>query len=404
MGRVLLTEKFLAAAKTTAAEYADAQVRGLTLRVLPSGVKTWSLRYRCPRDGTRARLNLGSYPATSLAAARGKALAAKALAADGQDPGLDVAGTMTVAMLITSYIAKHARPQLRSHAELERRLRKNVEPVIGAIKLGELHRRDITRVIDPVLARGRPIEACRVFEDTRAMLRWAVARGDLDHSPAEGMRKPAEARRRERVLSEEEIAALWQVLPTALARSITVQRILKLVLITGQRVGEVAGMTRAELDLAANVWTIEPARTKNGARHRVPLSGMARAIIDAALADIAADCPFVFPAENGSTKNMVVAKTLQRALGRLGLAPFTSHDLRRTMLTELGRLGVAPIVRGHIANHRSVTRAGVTLGVYDQHSYAAEKAQAMELWGERLAAIIAGGGTTTVVPLARRNA
>ena len=179
-------------------------------------------------------------------------------------------------------------------------------------------------------------------------------------------------------------------LPKALARRITVSALPQT-----RAWSPVSGSARSPEWSGPN-WAsrrrcgLPPARTKNGTRHSVPLSGMARALIDAALADIAADCPFVFPAESGGTKNMVVAKTLQRALGRLQLAPFTSHDLRRTMLTELGRLGVAPIVRGHIANHRSVTRAGVTLGVYDQHSYAAEKAQAMELWGERLAAIIAG--------------
>ena len=78
---------------------------------------------------------------------------------------------------------------------------------------------------------------------------------------------------------------------------------------------------------------------------------------------------------------MAVGKTLNRALepddelprGRLGVAPFTSHDLRRTMLSGLAALGVSPIVAGAVANHISVTRGTITLAVYTRHTYAAEK-------------------------------
>jgi (2Fe-2S) ferredoxin len=97
---------------------------------------------------------------------------------------------MTVAAIIESFLEKHARPNLRSADEIERRLAKNVTPVIGSVKLAELHRRDMNRVVDPVLKRGRRVEAGRVFEDLRAVVRWAVARGDLvaarDHRPRAG--------------------------------------------------------------------------------------------------------------------------------------------------------------------------------------------------------------------------
>jgi hypothetical protein len=199
MGRILLTDKFCAVAKAMGGQrtdYTDAQVPGLRLRVFPSGAKSWSFRYVSARDGSRQRLTFGSYPATKLAAARGRALEAKSILDAGQDPRLalaeSAAGAMLVRDLINSYVEKHARPNMRSHAELERRLRKNVEPIIGTVKLGDLHKRDCTRAVDAVMRRGKPVEACRVFEDTRAMLRWAVARGDLDRNPMEGMRKPAE--------------------------------------------------------------------------------------------------------------------------------------------------------------------------------------------------------------------
>ena len=260
-----------------------------------------------------------------------------------------------------SYIEKHAAG-LRTAAAIERRLRKNIVPVIGGVALGDLHRRDATRVIDAVMRRDAPIEAARAFEDLRAMLRWAVARGDLDHNPIDGMRKPATSKPRERVLSDDEIRTLWVGLGEALAKSPICQRIIRLCLVTAQRVGEVAGMTGSELDLKRRLWLLPGARTKNGHPHAVPLSEMAVEIVKDGLAD--ADGEAIF----GPIPAHAVAKTITRAQPRFGLAPFTAHDLRRTALTQMARLGVAPIVLGHVANHRTVTKAGMTLSVYVQHA------------------------------------
>ena len=93
---------------------------------------------------------------------------------------------MTVATLVESYLAKHVRPNLRSAKQVERRLCKNVLPLVGSVRLADLHRRDINRVLDQIVGRGRLVEANRVFGDIRAVLRWAVARGDLDRDPAPG--------------------------------------------------------------------------------------------------------------------------------------------------------------------------------------------------------------------------
>src|SRR5262249_53751235 len=94
----------------------------------------------------------------------------------------------------------------------------------------------INRVIDPVLERGAKIEAARVFEDMRAMIRWAVKRGDLDTNPIEGMDKPGQSAPRERVLSDDEIRMLWTGLPESLSKSKACQGIIKIWLVTAQRV------------------------------------------------------------------------------------------------------------------------------------------------------------------------
>jgi integrase len=398
MPTVLLTDRFVASAKPldgARTDYFDKTVSGLALRVSEYGRRSWCFHFRSPRDGKRARTTIGTYPGTSLAAARGRALEARQLVEAGNDPRLALAGQatagLTVSGLAAAYLGDPERAALRSRAEIERRLRRNVLPLIGNIKLSDLRRRDLRNITDAMLRRGVKVEATRVFEDIRAMVRWAVQNEYLDTNPLDSMSKPAPPTSRSRVLSDDEIKTLWCGLPKALAKSVQCQRIIKLCLVTGQRVGEVAGMTRAELDLTAREWRLPGSRTKNGHPHVVPLSDQALSIVKEALAD-AGKGAAIFPCGRGSLSPVAVARTILRAndTERFGIAPWSAHDLRRTALTGMARLHFAPIVLGHIANHRTTTRAGVTLAVYSQYTYDREKRAALDLWAERLAEIIDG--------------
>jgi integrase len=380
--------------------------------VTENGHRSWSYLFTSPRDGKRARATIGSYPATSLAAARGKALEARGHVEAGQDPRHVLAGQatagMTITGLIAAYLADPEKAALRSKAEIERRLRKNVGPLIGEVKIAELRRRDMRNVTDAILRRGRKVEATRVFEDVRGMIRWAVENEYLDVNPLDGMGKPAAATSSNRVLSDDEIAKLWSGLPKALARSKQCQTIIKLCLVTAQRVGEVAGIVRPELDLKAREWRLPGSRVKNGCAHVVPLSDLAIELIEEALADTGQSEP-LFPCGGGSLAPIAVARTIlrgneisdERPLGRFGIAPWSAHDLRRTALTGMARLGVAPIVRGHVANHRSVTLAGLTLGVYDQYDYDKEKREALDRWSLALSAIVCEPASVVELAAAR---
>jgi integrase len=347
------------------------------------------LVYTSPSNGKRVRIGLGLYPAVSLAEARGKALEARGHVENGRDPrSVAMAdGAMTVADLVAAYLVKYANG-LRSGGAIARRLQKNVVPVIGGVRVADLHRRDITRVIDPIMARDAPTEAARVFENFQSALRWGVRRGDLDRNPAEGMTKPAGRPPRERVLTDEEIRTLWHAGPLP---RVTDQRIVKLCLVTAQRVGEVAGMRRDELDLTKHVWNLPASRVKNGTAHSVPLSGLALKLIGEALAD-AGDSPFVFPDGDRPRSPAGIAHEVYFAhrRDRSPIAHWTVHDLRRTALTDMAALGVAPIVLGAVANHLTTTKAGVTLAVYARYTYAAEKRAALDLWADRLIAILEG--------------
>ena len=388
--RVLLTDRFCDRAKSSGpqCDYFDEKVSGLALRVSRQGVKAWTLHFT-GATGKRSRVTLGRYPSISLANARALALEAKAAVAEGRDPRSGSTDAMTVSGLVASYLEKHASG-LRSADEIKRRVYRNIVPVIGNVKLSELHRRDATRVVDAVTKRNAPGEAMRCFEDLRAMLRWAVSRGDLDHNPIEGMRKQQGSKPRERVLSDDEIRTLWNSLPQALARNPEYQGVIKLCLVTGQRVGEVAGMMRGELDLKHKLWKLPGTRTKNGHPHTVPLSPLAIELIGKG--------DPIFP-NDIRDPSVAVSRIIYRAQDRFGIPHWTVHDLRRTVLTGMAKLGVAPIVLGHIANHRTTTKAGMTLSVYVHHAYEKEKREALELWADRLQGIIAGGAE--VVQLGR---
>jgi integrase len=166
-------------------------------------------------------------------------------------------------------------------------------------------------------------------------------------------------------------------------------------------------MVPAELDLKAREWRLPAERTKNGHPHVVPLSDLAITIIKEVMKLPSEGLP-LFACGDDPLSSEAVARTILRAneqskerpLGRFGIAPWSAHDLRRTALTGMARLGVPPIVLGHIANHRTTTRAGVTLSVYSQYSYDQEKRAALTAWADRITSIVSGN-TAIVLPLRR---
>jgi hypothetical protein len=157
--KVDLSDRFIAGLKPnkTAQDYFDTKARGLNLRVTPNGVKAWSVMFTSPRDGKRARLSIGTYPATGLATARTRAIEVRGQVEGGIDPRGEqkkekekaTGGPMTVTMLAENYLTKHAS-KLRSYDEVKRKLHTEILPVIGNMPLADLHRRDIHRVLDPI--------------------------------------------------------------------------------------------------------------------------------------------------------------------------------------------------------------------------------------------------------------
>jgi integrase len=403
-----LTDRFVAGAKVTngavQSDYFEPKPkwRGLAIRVSKTGLKTWCFFFSW--NGKRVRMSLGNYPAVSVAEAHTRAIEARSYlqASLPADPRVAMKSkndnAVTVAALAEAYLTMRARPKLRSAKKIELTLRRHVLPVIGNVPLADLHKRDVNRVIDPIVGRGKKVAAARAFQIMRAMFSWAVGRGDLDRNPMEKMPRPDDYNPRERTLSGAEIKVFWEEIAGACEIK-SVARILKLCLVTAQRVGEVAGMTQAELDLDAGTWKIPEARSKNKHAHEVPLSPLAVTLIREALSD-AGDSDFVFPGQRGARIGMnTVWGTVIKARAKLGLPHWSSHDLRRTAANSMQEFGVLDGIIGHVLNHRSVTRATVTQKHYTPRIPHREMRQALELWADRLTGIIKGQPVADVVAL-----
>jgi len=403
-----LTDRFVAGVKSAnGAVQSDffepkPKWRGLAMRVSKTGLKTWCFFFTW--QGKRIRMSLGNYPAVTVAEAHTRAIEARSyLEATPQvDPRIAMRkkneSAVTVVALAEIYLTMRARPKLRSANKIEWTLRKHVLPVIGQVPLADLHKRDVNRVIDPILASGKKIAAARTFQIMRAMFSWGVGRGDLDRNPMENMTKPEDNNPRDRTFSETEIRAFWNTISDACEIK-AVAVILKLCLVTAQRVGEVAGMARAELDLETRTWKIPESRSKNKHAHEVPLSPLAIDIIHEALV-AAGDSDYAFPGLRGLRISMsTVSAGVTDARANIGLPHWTSHDLRRTAANSMHELGVLDSIIGHVLNHRSVTRATVTQKHYTPRIPQREMRQALELWADRLAAIVSERPIADIVPL-----
>jgi integrase len=212
----------------------------------------------------------------------------------------------------------------------------------------------------------------------KAAYGWAVKRGTLSVNPFSNLPVTPTVKR-ERVLCDDELAALWR----ATASAGPFNGIVRLLLLTGQRREEVAGMTWAEVSDDFSTWIIPASRAKNGATHIVPLSMLVQDLLRSLLQF----GEFVFPGVRGPFNGWSKAKAGLDA--RAGVTNWRLHDLRRTAATGLQRLGVRLEVTEQVLNHVSGSRAGI-VGIYQRHDFANEKRAALEAWGEHVEAIVEG--------------
>jgi integrase len=291
----------------------------------------------------------------------------------------------------------------------------HLEEALGGIPFAEIERKDVREVRDVVAESAGPIQSNRVVALFNRVANWAVDEDRAKFNPAARLKKTGEERRRERILTNDELAQIWSVIDTPpqidrevggltdidLPAAIAVRRALKLLILTAQRRGEVIGMRKDEISLTEDDawWTLPGERTKNGLPHRVPLTSMAVAVVREALAD-AGGSPFLFPSNrsDGPIRGDAVTKALQRICKRLKIEGVGPHDIRRTIGTTLRKLGVSVEDRSHLLNHISGAKSKVTSWNYDAGEHDVEKRSAIERWDWELRRVV-GLAMPTVVQL-----
>jgi integrase len=304
----------------------------------------------------------------------------------------------------------------KSYGLVERTLRLHAIPVLGSKPLPKITKADIAAVLDRIPAKQAGVRR-NTFTVLRRLFRVAAARGDLERSPIEGVGPPRAPASRDRVLDDDELAIVWRAAATL---GYPFAPYFQLLILTGQRREEVAGLEWGELQRSAALWTLPAARAKNGVVQLVHLTEAAIEILDG-MSDVkraagAVTWPrkgFVFTT-NGKTSVSGYSKAkarLDKAIDELRLeeaeegvkvAPFTSwrvHDLRRTLATGLQRLGVRFEVTEAVLNHISGAKAGVA-GVYQRHDWRDEKRGALEVWGRHVAGLLEpAAAASNVVPI-----
>jgi integrase len=387
-------------------EIPDAGCRGLYLVVQPSGLKSWAVRYRY--DGRPKKLTLDR--ALTLAAARKAATGALHELAQGRDPAAlkfearasaekDRAARAadTVDQWADHFIERHAKKKTRENSwrQAAHVFDNIVLPVWRGRIIHDIKRRDIIELVEGV-ADDRPIMANRTHAHLSKFFNWLCERDVIAASPCAGVKPPSAEQARERSLSDDEIKSLWLACD---AIGGPAGPCIKLMLLTGQRHGEVVGMRRSEI--SGDVWVLAPERTKNKRRHEVPLCAQALAIIDA-LPLITGDEDFVFTSSRTRRLgNFSHAKAAIDARMKPGTA-WVLHDLRRTVASGMARLGIKLPVIEKVLNHASGSFRGI-VGVYQRHDFAAEKRDALQRWADHIDAVVSGEPAGKVVSLRSRS-
>lgn len=382
--------------------------RGFGLRITAAGGKAFIMKYAV--DGRERRKTIGPWPTWSLEAARTQAHDLLRGIAKGEDPLEEKRrrkAEPTIADLAEDWLEKHASG-LKSESAIRGYVLNDIVPAIGRLKVSDVRRRDVIEVIE-AKAENTPRAAAQVLLYARRMLDYATDRDFIPANPLAGLkpssikvagkRDPLKSVARQRILDTDEIRAFWSNAETCDLHKLTALA-LKLVLVTGQRPGEVAGMH--EREISGRVWTIPAERRgKTETAHSVFLTDTALQIITDAKDEIARlqrrravpAAGFMFEAVPGRPiTNAALCRAVDRqheALGAKDVSPWgrwTPHDLRRTMRTGLSACRVRPDIAELTIGH---TKRGI-VAVYDQHGFDDERRAALQAWEDRLLRIVAG--------------
>ncbi len=372
----------------------EKSVQGLGIRI--GKKKVFFIKYIF--EGRSRRKTIGEYPGLSLAEARAEAQNDLVAIQNGIDPGevkqqqkAEYSKEPTVAELIEELWDKKLS-KLKSGKATKRLLEKDLIKPWGKKKISAIKTRDIVLLLDKVGERA-PVTRNRLHTAMSGMFSFAVSRGVIDISPCANIAR-AEEQTRDRVLNNDEIILLWRALDLKNKKAFDAYPLtklaLKLIFLTGQRPGEVAGMEVSELtERPDGPWWEIPAKRmkgKNAMAHDVPLNPMAQEVIKQAKF-YSGKSKFIFRSsfkKDAPLSVRAISRAVVRHLSEMKLEKFTPHDLRRTCRTGLATLKVSDVVAEKILSHRL---QGV-LGVYNRATYEPERRAALILWESHIQGLI----------------
>ena len=364
---------------------------GLYLEIAPSGGKWWRLKYRYA--GVEKRVSLGTFPLTTLKAARLARDRAKQDLAAGIDPSaqrreqkeaIRTAQLQKLDAIATAWLQHRSSAWTEGTRDaIEASLRNDVFPRIGSRPIGEVQPREIRDLVQAIEARGAGETAGRVFQRLRAIFRYAVAHDLVSADPTYAL-KPAEIFKPRKVkhrasISEAEAPEFLRRLDNY-DRSSSTAMALTLLLLTATRPGELRGARWEEIDERNAIWRIPASRMKMGTEHVVPLSKQALRVLKI-MSKISGSDMFVFPSPFYPGKPLSDG-TLNSALARMGYKGIaTAHGFRTLFSTCANEAGWnSDVIEKQLAHEeRDEVR-----GAYNRAQWLAERTKLMQWWADRL--------------------
>jgi integrase len=362
----MLTPKGVEHAKPGAARYELPDGGGLYLVVQPSGPKSWAIRYRL--HGRPEKLTVkGSYPAVTLAAARAEARKAQDALALGNDPKGH--GSDTVSALAALYDQHHISGIRRGTRSVKYRQLAAIVKAWGPRPIASITRKDAVKLIDAAAKTANT--ANERAKSIASFLQWCVDRGEIDFNVAHRIkRRPTKSR--DRVLTDDELAAVWRQAVTINGR---VGAIVRLLILTGARRDEIASLRWSEI--VGDEIQLSGERTKNGVAHLIAITPAIRTVLD--------QCPRGGAFALNKNFKVNLSDRTRKYLNPPGVINWTLHDLRRTFASGCAKLEVPPHIIERCLNHNKKSSVAA---IYNRHSYAKEMRDCWEKWSAYVTALV----------------
>jgi integrase len=320
--------------------------------------KTWIVI----KGKNRTKVSLGQYPAMSLADARRRAMAELSKAPLAYERAVMPSYPKALAEFHTTHVTG-LRP--RSAYQLSRNLTRHFQ---WTKPIDQITHHDVLTALEAIEARSQRAHA---LKDIRTFFNWCIPRY-LKSSPCVGIKKPTQ-KPRDRVLADEELRKVWNR-----AREIDYPygTIVQLLILTGQRLSEIAGLRWEWIGDGAITFPSEI--TKNARISKIPLGATACRVIE----ETPRLSSLLFPARGHTTRPFNGFGASKESLDKCGVENFVHHDLRRTFATGMARLGVRLEVTEKLLNHVSGSMGGI-VGIYQRHDFMDEMREAIsryEAW------------------------